>query len=631
VLLVTLDTTRADHLGCYGASFAATPNLDALAVRGTRFDRAISPTPLTLPSHATLFSGRVPRRHGVRNNSLFRLGREPELLAEVLRGHGYHTEAFVSSVVLDRITGLDRGFDHYDDTVRVGPREAFQHEERAAIQTNEAVLGRLDELTEPFFLWVHYFDPHLPYVPPQPFRGQFPARPYDGEIAFMDQQFGALLQAVKTKSDSVLVVVAGDHGESLGQHGEAAHGVFVYQATQRVPLILAGPGVPQARVVKETVGLVDLAPTVLDLLALPALEDADGRSLASLFRNGKLERRGYELESFFQTYAYGWAPLRALIRDGYKFVLAPRNELYDLDADPGEVRNVAGSNRKRAAAMQADLRALIDADAPPSASADPALAEQARRLETLGYVGGRGDDDEPSIDPKNGIAWIEDLEAGRRACQIGDPATGIEALERLLVRNPRNVPALLALAICHLGSGRPDKAVEADLRAETLSPDDDLVQFNLANALAARERLQPDAPARAPLHYERALELNPRFADAYVNFASYLERHGSDAQSHALLSRARSAGVRDPRVETSIAALDLKRGEVERAKEALRRALLLHPGDAAPLEALALIAERQGYRAEAAAYFLRLLAVTPAGDPRREALQIKVDSLSSQD
>ena len=218
-------------------------------------------------------TGQVPRRHGLRNNALFRLGPEPPVLAALFREHGYHTAAFVSSMVLDRIAGLDRGFDRYDDTVRVGPREAFNHEERAAVQTNAAVLAHLGSLEPPFFLWVHYFDPHLPYVPPEPFRERFADRLYDGEIAFMDAQLGELLQAVRKKGGPLLVAVAGDHGESLGDHGESAHGIFVYQSTQHVPLILAGPGVPRKTVVKRTVGLVDVAPTLLEL----ARPSADGR------------------------------------------------------------------------------------------------------------------------------------------------------------------------------------------------------------------------------------------------------------------------------------------------------------------------------------------------------------------
>jgi len=605
VLLVTLDTTRADHLGCYGAEFAATPNLDALAGRGVLFDESVSPAPLTLPSHASILTGMVPRRHGVRNNALSRLDADREVLAAILRRNGYRTAAFVSSVVLDRITGLDRGFELYDDSVRVGERVAFDYQERSAAQTNDAALDYLDRLEEPFFLWVHYFDPHLPYVPPEPFRTRFRDRPYDGEIAFMDHELGRLLAAVGKRARSLLIVVTGDHGESLGEHGERAHGVFVYQATQRVPLILAGPGVPRGKVIAERVGLVDVAPTVLDILGLSPLPDADGRSLLPLLLGEKSAPGVYELESLFPYYAYGWEPLRGLVRGDYKFIEAPRDELYRLSSDPEEKTNLAESRTKQASEMQGQLSTLIADDIARPLAEDPELAEQRRRLESLGYLsGGVSSNNDDPIDPKDGITWIADLEAGRRAYQTGRASEGVEPLRRLLARNPRNVPALLALANCYLGSGRPGEAVKANRRALELQPDDDLAHFNLANALSATDALDESRQ-----HYERALELNPRFADAYLNHASLLERGGSNGEALALLQRARSAGVRDPDVENRIAVFELKRGDVEAANRALRRALELNPRAVATLEALARIAERQGNTAEASAYYERLRSI----------------------
>jgi arylsulfatase A-like enzyme len=592
VLLVTLDTTRADHLGCYGAAFAATPNLDELAREGVRFDEAISPTPLTLPSHASIFTGMVPRRHGVRDNALFRLGEKPDVLAGVLGRHGYTTAAFVSSVVLDRITGLDRGFEVYDDTVRVGARSAFDYRERAAIQTNDTVLRHLDGLEEPFFLWVHYFDPHLPYVPPEPFRGRFPGRPYDGEIAFMDQQLGRLLDAVRKRTASLLVVVAGDHGESLGEHGEDAHGVFLYRATQRVPLIVAGPGVPRGRVVPGRTGLVDVAPTLLDLLGLPPLHGVDGRSLVPLLRDEEVPPRAYELESLFPSYAYGWAPLRGLVSGGYKYIQAPRSELYRPSKDSREKQNLMATEAERASAMEEALHVLTAGDAVPSIADDPDLAERRRRLESLGYLTGGGLPEEGSlIDPKDGMGWIDDLAAGREAYQTGRPAEGVEPLRRLLSRNPRNVPALLALGMCYLGAGQADQAVNAGRRALAIRPDDDLVHFNLANAFAVLGEKTADARPEARKHYERALELNPRFADGYLNYASFLERVGSESEVRPLLERARLAGVRDPDLEIRIGMIELRHGNVELAMDALRRALELNPRAAGPLEALRLIEE----------------------------------------
>ncbi len=580
MLLVTLDTTRADHLGCYGADFAGTPNLDTLAERGALFEEALSPTPLTLPSHTSILTGMVPRRHGVRDNAMYRLDEEPEVLAAALGRHGYDTAAFVSSVVLDRIGGLDRGFDLYNDSVRIGERQAFGYREKAAAQTNDAVFDHLGRLQEPFFLWVHYFDPHLPYVPPEPFRSRFRDRLYDGEIAFMDHEVGRLLTEVGKKTSSLVVIVAGDHGESLGEHGEEAHGVFIYQATQRVPLILAGPGLPQGKVVADRVGLIDIAPTVLDLLGLPPLPDADGRSLLPMLEGKKSTVSTYELETLFPYHAYGWSPLRGLVRGEYKFIEAPDGELYMLSSDPDEKKDLSSARADVASAMSENLEGLAEGDMARPITEDPELAEQRRKLEALGYLsrGASHDAGEP-IDPKDGIAWLADLEAGREAYQTGDPAEGIEPLQRLLSRNPRNVPALLALANCHLRSGRPQQAAKAARRALDIQPDDDMVHFNLANALAASDSLKA-----AGQHYERALELNRRFADAYLNYSSLLEKAGGDAL--VLLERARTNGVQDPDLENRVAMHELRRGNPQAAERALLRSLELRPRDPATLEAL---------------------------------------------
>ncbi len=348
LLLITLDTTRADHLGCYGRADAATPNLDALARSGARFEQALSPAPLTLVSHATMLTGLAPRRHGVRDNVVFRLDASHPTLASILGERGYATAAVVAAAVLDRSTGLARGFDSYDDRVRIGERSEFNFEERAASQVTDAARTLLQDLKPPFFLWVHYYDPHAPYVPPEPYAGRFAGRPYDGEIAFMDEGIGGLVAALRAKGleRTTVVAVAGDHGESLGEHGEDRHDLFVYQATQRVPLLIAGPGVPARRRVGANVGLVDLLPTLLDLLGLPAPARIDGRSLVPMLASGgkamSIEdpKRGYEMESFFPAYSYDWAPPLALVSGRFKYVALPRPELYDLVADRSETRDL---------------------------------------------------------------------------------------------------------------------------------------------------------------------------------------------------------------------------------------------------------------------------------------------------
>ncbi len=632
VLLITLDTTRADHLGCYGDAAASTPSLDALARAGARFETALSPVPLTFPSHASLMTGKVPRHHGSRDNALFRLGKDVPVLAESLRAAGYGTFAFVSAAVLDREQGLSRGFDVYDDSVRVGDRSAFNYEERAASQTTEAVLARLGEIRPPFFLWVHYFDPHFPYVPPEPFRSRFKDRPYDGEVAFMDRELGRLLERVRGKGVSLLVVAAGDHGECLGEHGESTHGVFVYQATQRVPLILSGPGVPAGKVIGRTVGLVDVAPTILDLLGLPALGGADGRSLAPLLRGSKSDPPDYEMESFFGRFAFGWAPLRAIVRGNLKYVEAPRPELYDLSADPRENRNLAGTHGAQTRPLAAALGRLTAGDSPAPAAPDPRMAELRRRIESLGYVGGTGGGgEETAIDPKDGITLIGDLEAARRALQLGNPKDGIPLLERLLAKNPQNVHAMLTLARCHLASGDVDKAISLDRSAVAINPGNDIAHYNLANALAEKGRADLKAAAEAESEYDRALAIDPRQADVYLSYAAMLAAEHKQDETQRILERAREAGVQDPDIETELGLMLLLRGSQEEARASFARAVALNPRAGRALEALGRIAySRNGFR-EAADYYARALAATPSSGLARTLGSIQLFKLGDRE
>ncbi len=611
VLLITLDTTRADRLGAYGAPFARTPNFDALARRGVRFERAIAPTPLTLPSHASILTGLVPRRHGVRDNSGFSLAPEVPSLAERLREAGYATAAFVSSAVLDRTGGLDRGFALYDDGVRVGDRRAFGHLERAATQTTDAVLERLPALAPPFFLWVHYFDPHLPYVPPEPWRGRFPDRPYDGEIAYMDSEMGRLLEAVRGKDGNLLVAVAGDHGESLGEHGEAAHGVFLYEATQRVPMVLAGPGIPGGRVVDAPAGLVDLAPTILDLLGLPAPGGIDGRSLAAAVRGGSLSTTDYEMETFYPRFAFGWAPLRALVRGRWKWIDAPRPELYDVSADPGERTDLGRARPDEARALARVLSEKVGEDDPAPPPSDAEAEERRARLSALGYVAGGGAS-AGSVDPKDGIAWLADLEAGRRALQTGNPRDGIAPLERLVSRNPENLQAWIALGLCRLASGDARRA-ESDLReAVALAPDRSLPWVRLGDALAARARSDEAARREARIAYEKALSLHPREADAYLGLLLVLALSQDGPAIDALAAKARREGWSDPVFDTEIGLLALGRGKDAEAEASLRQAIAADPAAVRALEGLGKLAYGRGAVREAERWYARALDAAPS-------------------
>lgn len=412
LLLVTLDTVRRDRLGCYGYAAAQTPTLDGLAARGIRFDHAVTTVPTTLPSHATILTGLEVPRHGVRTNGKFRLKDEHTTLAEVLRSKGYSTAAFVSSAVLMAQGGLNQGFEVYDDRLDY---------ERTADATTQAALdwlaGRPDGAPA-FFLWVHYYDAHWSYEPPEPFATQFSNRLYDGEIAFVDHEFGRLLARLEELglSSRTLVAVLADHGEGLGEHLEQQHGHLIYDTTVRIPLILAGPFIPHSghRVDDVAVGTIDVMPTLLSLLGVEAPSNLDGLDL--LTAEVGPERLLY-LETLSPLVYHGWSSLHGVRSLGDKFILAPTPEYFDLQKDAQELVNLLEQDPSHAGPLPAEL----DARLARWPSADSALSatsrlrpEEAQRLAALGYVSTLKEGARPPdrrLDPKDVLPIQEALQS----------------------------------------------------------------------------------------------------------------------------------------------------------------------------------------------------------------------------
>lgn len=387
VVLITLDTTRADRLTPYGFMGAAMPHLDRLAREGVVFDRASSVAPLTVPAHASLFTGLLPSSHGVRENDSPPLSPQHMTLAETLRAHGFITAAVVGSGVLDPDRGLFQGFEHYSSvpaTQRRGPQTG-QRTAKAVV--NEAISWLNRTANSRFFLWAHLYDPHRPYEPPEPFASRYAGDPYVGEIAYADSQIGRLVEALERSRllDKSIVIVAGDHGESLGEHGERDHGIFVYESVLRVPLIIRGPEIEPRRI-SSVVRLVDVMPTILDLLDQPQLL-TDGVSLDAVMRGQPQDLEAYA-ESIYPL-RFGWSPIRSL-RDGrFKLIDAPRPELYDLERDPFEQTNVYTDRPTTAAALSRRLTALAGgrswSESAVSRQAAPP-PEVRERLAAVGYV-----------------------------------------------------------------------------------------------------------------------------------------------------------------------------------------------------------------------------------------------------
>ncbi len=378
VLLVTVDTTRADHLGAYGYDRDTSPTVDALAAEGVLFEHAFAHAPITLPSHTSMLTGTFPLAHGVRDNGRFSVADDLETLPEMLRERGYATGAFVSAFVLDSRFGLDQGFDVYDDSFTAEWSEDKLRDariynqmvtDRPADQTTQRAIAWLAEQAEsPFFLWVHYYDPHQRYAPPHPWDQLYQDNLYDGEIAFMDSEIARLFDALRERGlwDRTAVLLTGDHGESLGQHGEATHAVLAYDSTLRVPLVIKPPaGVAvERKVVTESVSHVDLLPTVGDLLDLPTPSGLPGRSLLPAIQgrapSGRAADRAIYFESALPRFSFGWEPLFGVRAGSWKYIHAPEPELYDLERDPGEQRNIARAESERREELERLLFRTID-------------------------------------------------------------------------------------------------------------------------------------------------------------------------------------------------------------------------------------------------------------------------------
>jgi arylsulfatase A-like enzyme len=397
LLVITLDTTRADRLGAYGYS-VQTPNIDRLAEEGVLFEQASSPAPLTLPAHGSLFTGRFPPSHGVRGNGGVFTDENHATLAEVLHDSGFETGAFVGAYVLDSTWGLDQGFATYDDGFEPSDIKSrgIGSLRRPADRVVDAALRWLGTVgASRFFAWVHFYDPHAPYDPPEPYRTMHADSPYVGEIGFMDAQIGRLLRSLDDQRllDRTIVVVIGDHGESLGDHGERTHGFFVYESAIRIPFIIRAPSDSlRGRRVVDPVRAVDVMPTVLQLLGIPGPGAVEGTSLVPLMTGAvkRLGLGGYS-EALLPRHGFGWSDLRSYRSGRYKLIAAPRPELYDLAVDPQETTNLYDARSRVGERLMNELDALEQRFVKASSATNPAAIidpAQAARLASLGYVAG---------------------------------------------------------------------------------------------------------------------------------------------------------------------------------------------------------------------------------------------------
>jgi arylsulfatase A-like enzyme/Tfp pilus assembly protein PilF len=601
VLLVTIDTLRADAVGAYGGR-ARTPNMDRLAAGGVRFDFAHAHAVTTLPSHASILTGLYPTQHGIHDNSGFRLSPGVPTLASRLKSQGFETAAFVGAFPLDSRFGLTTGFDLYDDHYpgTSGGREFVLPERRgdAVVALATAWIGAQRGR---WLAWVHLFDPHAPYKPPAPFDREYQASPYYGEAAYTDSVLEPLLAAATAASGSqpTLVIVTGDHGEGLGDHGEQTHGLFAYEATLRIPLIVAqlpagGPGWSGAgqspesragRVVSTPASHVDLVPTVLDLLRMPAAGDLPGRSLLASMEghDGAVARASY-FEALSASLNRGWAPLRGVVAGREKYIDLPLPELYDLGADPDEKANIVDGRQERQRALDLALRAIpASAAATERKSTD---AEAAERLRALGYVTGSA---RPKAryteadDPKRLIGVDQDVHRAIDLYQRGRAAEAVPIYRQMIASHPTMEVAYSHLAMLQWELGSPDAAV-ATLRA--------------------------------------ALAAGVKSVVILTKLGTYLAESGHGSDAVPILQEAVSGDAPDLDALNALGIALARAGRTEEAAVQFRRILQISPAHAMALENLGSIAlEKQDYEA-ARGFFTRALATDPSSAQAHNGLGV---------
>jgi|CXWL01.1.fsa_nt_gi arylsulfatase A-like enzyme/Tfp pilus assembly protein PilF len=609
VVLLTLDTTRADHLGSYGWRYARTPHLDSLAARGTRFERCDTAAPITLPSHATILTGLFPPRHGVRDNGAFQLDLEHTTVAERFRAAGWDTAAVVSAVVLERRRGLDQGFRLYDEDLGTGYEAATQVAERPAGAATDAALAALAGLKPPFFLWVHYYDPHEEYLPPSRFADAAagPHRLYDAEISAMDDEIGRLLARLPPDT---LVLAVGDHGEMLGEHGERTHGLLLQRAARRVPLVVAGPGVAPGRTVPCLVRTADVAPTLLELAGLPVPPGLDGASLAPFLGGDENPRCGRESysESFLPFFAYRWYPLRGLGNDKLFYLHAPSPSLYDSDADPAESRDLGAGQPAALARWKDKLEELLgrlgEALEPTLRAENSLSQEELAKLASLGYLGGGsgGKVELGLVDPRERVAVADELHRAALGAAGGECPSLAPRLLEIVRTEPKNVPALLLAGTCLRETGRLDSALALFRQAGAESPLSPLPVVNAAGVLRRLGQL-----AEAEREYRRTLALDPALAEAAAGLARLLSDRGDGAAAEPVLDAAIAAGCRDRDVFLERGLVRARTGRLEPALADFREAARRAPADPVPLENAARAAYQLGRPREAAQLYERLL------------------------
>lgn len=629
LLLITLDTTRADHLSCYGFwgtavgdrryRGARTPHLDALAARGVRFVHATAEVPLTLPSHACIMTGTYPPVHGLRDMGGFVLAKSHPTIASITQAAGFDTAAFVGSRVLARHFGISNGFATYDDDMgsdtEEGKLPGVFPERRASVVTDRA-LAWLDGhgRQRRFFLWAHYYDPHAPYNPPEHYHHLYAQDLYSGEIAYMDEQVGRLLDGLDQRglASRTLVVVIGDHGESLGEHGEMTHGIFLYDSTTRVPLIIAGPGVPDGKVIGDQVRSIDIMPTVLAFLHLAPGREVQGVSLWPLIQQGRKVRSNYAyLETLYPRTYMGWSELRGMRTDTWKLIVAPHPELYNLERDPGETTNLIAKYPADADELQKKVWEVAGTPThQETLRTSPVDAQTREELESLGYVSA-GTPREIKLgsnapDPKDRVQVLKILDEVEHRLNSNANAAAAQLMQRGLALDPANPTGHLCLAMAYERMGQYARAIQVYQDALARGPGTDQVYSRLGKDALRLHRL--DLAIDAMVH---ANQINPTDLDNLRNLGTAeLQLHQVEEAERAF----KAITVQNDRYASAWNGLGLvaiQRGDAAQARQDFEKAVEVGPDEVEPLLNLGVLYQKTGNKQQALHYLTLFLEKAP--------------------
>jgi arylsulfatase A-like enzyme/Flp pilus assembly protein TadD len=611
ILLVTIDTLRADALGAYGGR-AATPNLDRLAARGARFDFAHAHAVVTLVSHASILTGRHPYEHGIRDNTGYRLRDGEPTAATLLKARGFATGAFVGGFPLDRRFGLTPGFDVYDDRMtRTGATGEPTERERPADAVVKAAVEWIGAQQGKWFAWVHVYDPHEPYEPPGDWRARFGSDPYLGEVSWTDAALGPLFERLESLPRPTLVVATADHGESLGDHGERTHSLFAYEATLRVPLILAevtkdtkDAKDTKGRAIETPVRHVDLLPTLLESAGAPAAATS-GASLLPAIAAGRGEERPTYFEAMSAAVTRGWAPLRGVLVGREKYIDLPVVELYDLASDPKESNNLASTRSDRSRVMVETLKQF---DVAPPARARQETADTIERLRSLGYIGGGSaavrEKYTEADDPKRLVEIEQMLDRGTAAMREGRADEAARLFTDVIAKRPDTEDAYRKLALIHWRAGRARQAIETLESALRSGVTQSEVRIKLAQYLA-----ESGEAGKAIALLERDTGDDP---DALTALGNAYIAAGHNAEAIRTFRRLLAIDPSNGLALQNLGTAQLQASDLKGAEASLRRAIELDPSLAGAHTVLGVVLAQTGRRDEAIAEWKRALELDPS-------------------